>query len=135
MCSSCGQRAAKLPGAKPRNAIVLGEANDATPQPATFLVNHANAMAGHTKYVTGSGVEDAVADGTIRIGYVRPTQVSRSAKLASNAPDAPRWYVKTGSNKWVGFKVKAAADRYARTKDTIVLTRDEVLGKTTGGAS
>ena len=133
MCSTCGKSAASLPGAAPSNAIVFGAANDSTPQPATFLKNHAKSPAGKHKYVTGDGVEAAIADGTIQIGYRTQPVTTPHRKPAVKA--SPEWYVKTGGEKWVGFASKPAADRYAKTVGSVVLTRDEVLGQQSGGAS
>jgi len=133
MCSTCGKSAAALPGTAPRNAIVLGEANDSTAQPATFLVDYGNARAGQHKYVTGDGVDAAIADGTIQIGY-RP-QPNATPHRNPIVKASPEWYVKTGKDKWVGFTSKPAADRYAKTVSSVVLTRDEVLAQQLGGTS
>lgn len=134
MCSTCGKKAATLPGAKPSNPIVFGEANDATPQPATFLQNYGRARAGHSRFVTGADVERAIEDGIIQIGYRPPTAVRpvRPVRALASNPD---WYVKTGNNKWVGFKAKPAADRYAKTTGGTVQTREEVLKLQKDGAS
>jgi len=131
MCSSCGKSAARLPGVAPSNPIVFGEVNDATPQPATFLQNYGRARAGHSRFVTGADVDRAVADGIISVGYDRATPV-QAARPKPVLKSNPEWYVKTGNNKWVGFSSKPAADRYAKTIRSEVLTRADVLTQTGG---
>ncbi len=125
MCSSCGGKTSKLPGSTPRNPVVFGKKDGRAAQPATFLIDHAGVTAGSYKYVSGDGVEQAVEDGTVTIGYGRPK--SRVARAAPVLKDSPVAYVKTGSNKWVGFKSVALAERYAAQVGGVVQTRDEVL--------
>lgn len=126
MCSSCGKAAAALraPGASPRNALVIGDANGKSAQPATFLVDTDQAPAGKYLYVTGDGVDAAVEAGTIALGY----QPRRAAKAAAPArePSTPQWYVQIGRNRWRGFANKNAAERFAASVGETVKTRDEV---------
>lgn len=127
MCSSCGQKSRGLPGATSAKPIIFGDPDGGPAQPATFLKDHPNAKAGQYKYVSGTGVQDAVDAGDIAIGYKpNPPRAPRQIPALSSAPD---WYVKTGNNRWVGFKTKPAAERYAKTVNGVVVTRDEVLGE------
>jgi hypothetical protein len=104
---------------------VFGEKDGRAAQPATFLVNHPPVKAKDYKYVAGDGVEQAVEDGIIQIGYGR--QQTRKAKPAPVLKDSPVAYVRTGNNKWVGFKSVALAEQYARQVGGLVQSRDEVL--------
>jgi hypothetical protein len=104
---------------------VIGDADGGTAQPATFLVDAHGATTGQYKYVSGSGVDDAVAEGTIRLGYSQPTLRRAPQRVAANDPE---FYVPVGANKWVGFSSRAAAERYAATTGSAVKTRDDVLG-------
>jgi hypothetical protein len=125
MCSSCGKKSRGLPGATSQNAIVLGDANGEPAQPATFLTAHPNAAVGDYKYVTGTGVTAAVDAGDIRLGYQQyPTSTTAPAPTLSPTPE---WYVQTGVKRWIGFRTRAAAERYARTISGTVITREEVL--------
>lgn len=124
-CSSCGgNRRSRTPGGTPDNAIVLGDPDGSTAQPATFLVETDEVKKGKYKFVTGTGVDQAVEEGTIRLGFDQPT-IRR--KPRRNPADDPQFYVQTGRNKWVGFASESAAARYAKANSTEVLTRDQVL--------
>ena len=123
MCSSCGGKAARLPGATPKLPIVFGSPDSRPAQPATFLVDHPPVKAGEYKYVGGDGVEQAVEDQVIQIGYGRPVRSATVPRLA----ESPAVYVKIGSNKWVGFKSQALAEQYAASVGGIVQTREQVL--------
>lgn len=125
MCSSCGQKARGLPGATSRNPIVLGDPNGQPSQPATFNIKHPNADVGQYKYVSGDGIQAAVENGDISIGYQQAP--ARPARVVPSNADAPDWYVRVGNNRWVGFKTRAAAERYAKTVNGTVATRDQVL--------
>lgn len=112
-----------MPGATPKNPVVFGAPDGRAAQPATFLVDQPGVIAGSYKYVAGDGVEQAVEDEIIQIGYGRP----KNAKAAPVLKDSPVAYVKTGSNRWVGFKSVALAERYAKQVGGVVQSRDEVL--------
>lgn len=77
-------------------------------------------------YVSGDGVEQAVEDGKITLQY-KPRAVAPRPRARKTNDTVPPFYVKTGRNKWVGFKSKAAAERYATSVSGTVLTREEVL--------
>lgn len=125
MCSSCGGGRSKLPGSNPKNPIVFGKADGRAPYTATFLVDHeAVAKKGQYRYVAGDGIEAAVEAGILAMGF---EQRPRSAPRARPVKSAPDYYVKTGNNKWVGFRSRESADRYAKARGETVLTKDEVL--------
>lgn len=112
----------------PRSPIVFGDADGRPSQPATFKQAHGPAKPGQYLYVAGSGVEEAVEAGVLEIGY-RPHggRAVQHASKPTPKPASPEFYVATGRNRWVGFKTRPAAERYAKTIDAEVLTKDEVL--------
>lgn len=130
-CSTCGggRSAARTPGGTAKHPIVLGEPDGRPSQVATFLVDHAAGKVGQYRYVAGDGVEPALEDGTIVLGYI-PGVGKRALKPAEKPAPVPQWYVLIGKNRWIGFKTKSAADRYALIRGGEVATRDDVLGGT-----
>jgi len=131
MCSSCGggkAAALRIPGASPRNPILFGQADGRPAQPATLLKEHSGGEVGQYLYVSGVGVEKAVSDGIVQLGYAAGGGAAkRLARPVPKAATAPEHYVATGRNKWVGFHRKTAAERYAKSIGAVVLTHDEVL--------
>lgn len=125
MCSSCGgKKSARLPGSTSANPIILGEPNESRAQLATFNVKHQYARIGDYKHVGGSGVDEAVANGDITMGY-QPQQ--RSNPAPRRVSEAPEWYVQIGANRWVGFKKQASAQKYADSSGGVVVARSEIL--------
>jgi len=129
-CSTCGKSARfAKPGGAPRNPIILGESNDEPAQAVTFTVDYEvtsdlKVSAGEYRYVSGTGVDDAVEKGDLTRGF--PQRQQRARQQQRPRP-TPRWYVESDRGSFVGFSSRPAADRYAKTTGKVVLTKDEVL--------
>ncbi len=123
MCSSCGGKAkARLPGASAGHPVLFGEADGRPAQPVTVLVSGNGLEAGRYLYAAGDGVEQAVADGKIKLGY------DTARRSTPTKPKATPFYVQTAPGRWIGFKNLPAAERYAKTIGSKVQTRDEIEG-------
>lgn len=128
MCSSCGGKAARLrvAGGSPQNPLVIGKANGDTAQPATLLVDFGVNKADTFVYVSGDGVEQAITDEKIVAGYRAQRRAQSAPKVAEGT--AP-FYVKIGSGKYAGFKTLPAAERYASSVGSAVITREQLLAE------
>jgi hypothetical protein len=104
---------------------MLGEPDGRPAQVATFLQDYEGTGEGEYRYVAGDGVEAAVDDGLIALGYV-PRRSAIPAPPKEPVLE-PQWYVRIGNNRWLGFRTKGAADRYAAIRDGVVLSREEVM--------
>jgi len=129
VCSSCGKKAAARlrPGGAPQNPILFGNKDNRPAQPATLLVGLPHTPIDTYVYVSGDGVESAVEGGEIVLGYKPSGAVKGTSRRKTSPSDPAPFYVKTGRNKWYGFKVRAAAERYAKSVGAEVLTREEVV--------
>ena len=125
MCSGCARaKAARLPGGSPQNPILYGEPDGRPAQPVTIIAT------GLPVFAAGDGVEDAAASGELKIGIVEPAPAPAPRRRKVSA--TPEWYVQTGHNKWVGFKTRAAAERYANTTGGELAHRDDVVNGRVG---
>lgn len=125
-CATCGGgNRVRTPGGTARSPIMLGDADGRPAQVATFLRAYDVAGEGEYRYVAGDGVEAAVDDGLIALGYI--ARASAAPKPAAPPVLEPQWYVRIGNNRWLGFRTKGAAERYATIRDGVVLSRDEVM--------
>ncbi len=130
MCSTCGQRAAKLrkPGGSPRNPILFGARTKEPARPATFLEPHGGKKVGEYGYVAGDGVDAAVEAGTIELGVAPVPRLVPKAKAAP-ADEAGTFYVSIGVNKWKAFRNRSSAVRFASIRGVPVLTQDEAIAQ------
>ena len=134
MCSGgCGGTSSALPGATTKSAIVLGNPDGRAAQPAVFQVDHKGiAKKGDPKFVTGTGVEQAVADGIITVGLRKPAVTPRRGPAITRGGTVLPYQVSIGTKKWVGFTTRAAAERYARTRGVEVQSKDDVIAEMNG---
>lgn len=137
MCSSCGKRAAALrkPGATNRNPLVLGAENGAVAQPATFQRDSGIYQAQEYVYVTGTGVDASVEDGTIVLGLRTPTPRAKTRKPPGTLDEVSEFFVRRAEGVYRGFADYGRAQRYALVVGGEVLSREQASDDYKKGSS
>lgn len=127
-CSTCGgAKKSAIPGGTSAKPIILGEPNGLPAQVATFLKEHDGVPSSAPyRYVSGDGVEQAVEDGLIALGW--QVKKKRAARKPKDETPTPEYYVQIGRNRWVGFRSEQKAEVYAKATGGVVVKHDEIIG-------
>lgn len=132
-CVKCGQKAAaRIPGGAPSNPLVMGEDNGRAAMSVVLLQDYDDGTRIHKagrnrrKWVTGSGLEEAVADGLMSIDEVAQpvTKVMRTPAPKRNP--LPYWVQEPNTGSFSGWPTLKQAESRAKRVGQSVLTYTEV---------